>query len=246
MNDDTLWGGLESGSRNLLATRDYKVGTFAERLAGAGVEVADLIKADRRSTEVDSAWIPGVEIFSRNVYAQRHRGVFGELGRRDEGKLKEIGLWPKQWASARMFAQTAKGFHIHPPSIPGGVEPAEWFKRAFVEERENYALRRYDEEQWDVMFILQGVVEMLLRDVRAGMTKRTMRFFIDGDNHRGANNAAVVIPPGVAHAIRGESSEDILMVYGTSTSFQPEFEGRIGAEIENAELPESWQRFIAR
>jgi hypothetical protein len=29
-----------------------------------------------------------------------------------------------------------------------------------------------------------------------------MRIFIDGDDHRGPNNVAVVIPPGVAHAIR--------------------------------------------
>ena len=79
-------------------------------------------------------------------------------------------------------------------------------------------LRRYEQEQWDVMFFVQGVAEMILRDVRAGLRKRTMRFLIDGDNHRSANNVAVVIPPGVAHAIRAEGSEDVIMVYGTSTS----------------------------
>ena len=46
--------------------------------------------------------------------------------------------------------------------------------------------------------------------------------------------SAVVIPPGVAHAIRVEGSEDVIMVYGTSTSFRPEFEGRIASEIETA------------
>lgn len=245
MSEDKRWAGLESDAQERVATRNYSAGTLAERLGSEGVEARDLLGADRRSPEIDGAWIPGVEIFARTVHAQRHRGVFGELGRRDEGKLKEIGLWPKQWASARMFARTAKGFHVHPPSIPSGTEPAKWFKRLFVDEREQYALRHYDDEQWDVMFILQGVVEMLLRDVRAGMPKRTMRFFVDGDNHRGANNAGIVIPPGVAHAIRGENSEDIVMVYGTSTSFQPEFEGRIGADIEKAELPESWQQFMA-
>ena len=35
------------------------------------------------------------------------------------------------------------------------------------------------------------------------------------------------------------------MVYGTSTSFRPEFEGRIASEVETAELPESWQRFLS-
>ena len=143
-----------------------------------------------------------------------------------------------------MFAQTAKGFHIHPPSIPEGEEPEAWFRRLFIDEPENYALRRYAEEQWDVMFFVQGVAEMILRDVRAGMPTRTMRFFVDGDNRPGTNNVGIVVPPGVAHAIRGEGSEDVIMVYGTSTSFQPEFEGRIASEVETAQLPESWARFL--
>jgi hypothetical protein len=56
----------------------------------------------------------------------------------------------------------------------------------------------------------------------------------------------VIVPPGVAHAIRVEGSEDVIMVYGTSTIFHPEFEGRIASEIESAELPESWQKFLGR
>ncbi len=78
---------------------------------------------------------------------------------------------------------------------------------------------------------------MILRDVRAGLPSRTMRFFVDGDNHRSADNVGIVIPPGVAHAIRAEGSEDVIMVYGTSTTFRPEFEGRIASEIETAQLP---------
>ena len=192
------------------------------------------------------AWIPGVEIFARNIYPQRHRGLFGELARREEGVLAEIGLWPNQWSAARMFAHTAKGFHIHPPSIPEGTSATEWIQRLFIKEPENYSLRRYDEEQWDVMFFVQGMAEMILRDVRAGLPTRTMRFLIDGDNRRSADNVAVVIPPGVAHAIRTEGSEDLIMVYGTSTSFRPEFEGRIASDVETAPLPESWQRFLTR
>jgi dTDP-4-dehydrorhamnose 3,5-epimerase-like enzyme len=76
------------------------------------------------------------------------------------------------------------------------------------------------------------------------LPSRTMRFFIDGDNHRSGNNVGVVVPPGVAHAIRAEGSEDVIMVYGTTTSFTPEFEGRIASEIETSELPEPWQRFL--
>ena len=143
-----------------------------------------------------------------------------------------------------MFAHSAKGFHVHPPSIPPDTTPEKWQRRLFVTDAQNYSLRPYDREQWDVMFFLQGRIEMILRDVRAGLPGRIMRFSVDGDNLRGRNNVGVVIPPGVAHAVRVEGSEDVIMVYGTSTTFHPEFEGRIGSEVETAELPGSWQKFL--
>jgi dTDP-4-dehydrorhamnose 3,5-epimerase-like enzyme len=197
-----------------------------------------------RASEVKDPWIPGVEVFARKIHAQRHRGFFGEFVRRDDGILARIGLWPKQWSAARMFANTAKGFHVHPPSIPENADAADWLCRVFVDEPKNYTLRRYDDEQWDVMFFVQGRVEMILCDIRAGLPRRVMRFFVDGDNHRSKDNIGVVIPPGVAHAIRAEGAEDVIMVYGTSTIFHPEFEGRIASEIETAKLPESWQKFL--
>jgi dTDP-4-dehydrorhamnose 3,5-epimerase-like enzyme len=244
--DKKLWQGLSAEARSALGQRDYSAQTFAQQLAGAGIEAGKLASADRTDTGVREAWIPGVEVFPRTIYPQRHRGSFGEFVRRDEGVLARIGFWPAQWANARMFAQTAKGFHVHPPSIPDGTDPAEWIGRCFVQEPENYSLRRYEHEQWDVMFFVQGVAEMILHDARAGLPARTMRFFVDGDNHRGGNNVGVVVPPGVAHAIRGEGSEDVIMVYGTSTAFRPEFEGRIASDVETAGLPESWAGFLAK
>lgn len=226
--------------------RDYGLREFAQQLAEVGVEAGKLVDANRAAAEVHAAWIPGVEIFRRTIYPQRHRGSFGEFTRCDEGAVAQIGLWPKQWAAARMFAQTAKGFHVHPPSIPEGISPADWLQRLFVAEPDNYALRRYHEEQWDIMFFVQGVAEMILYDARAGMSPRTMRLIVDGDNHRSPNNVGIVIPPGVAHAIRVEGSEDLIMVYGTSTSFRPEFEGRIASDVETDVLPQSWQTFLHR
>lgn len=239
-----LWEGLTNEARAALVTRDYSSRQFAEQLAEVGVEAGRLVAANREDPGMHEAWIPGVEMFARNIYPQRHRGSFGEFVRRDEGVLAKIGFWPQQWAAARMFAQTAKGFHVHPPRIPDGISATDWFQRLFVEEPENFSLRRYDDEQWDVMFFVQGVAEMILRDARAGLPPRTMRFTVDGDNHRSSNNVGIVVPPGVAHAIRVEGSEDVIMVYGTSTSFRPEFEGRIASEVETAMLPESWQRFL--
>ena len=238
-----LWRGLNEPARKALVARDYKTGNFSQRVQ-SGVEAGELAAADRRKSDVKKIWIPGVEIFSRQVHTQVQRGSFGEFARRGEGVLGRIGLWPQQWSAARMFAHTAKGFHIHPPQIPNDTTPEKWMRRLFVAQPQNYSLRPYDREQWDVMFFVQGRAEMILSDVRAGLPSRVMRLFIDGDNHRGQNNVAVVIPPGVAHAIRAEGSEDVIMVYGTSTVFHPEFEGRIASEIESAPLPESWQRFL--
>jgi dTDP-4-dehydrorhamnose 3,5-epimerase-like enzyme len=239
------WLGVSKAARTAVLSRNYSDGSLAQRVAGSGVAVAELIAMDRTTSDNRGIWIPGVEIFARKVHHQRHRGLFGEFARKEEGVLAEIGLWPKQWASARMFGHTAKGFHIHPPSIPAETPAPDWHRRLFVDEPRNFGLRRYEQEQWDVMFFVEGRVEMILRDVREGMEPRTMRFYIDGDNHPGGNNAGVVIPPGIAHALRVEGSEDAIMVYGTSTSFHPEFEGRIASEIETADLPETWQRFLA-
>ncbi|HEY5035771.1 MAG TPA: hypothetical protein VII74_01420 [Chthoniobacterales bacterium] len=245
MKKENLWRGLSADAQSGLTMRDYTASTFAGQIAQTGVEVGKLAAAARTAPEISEAWIPGVEIFARTIYPQRYRGSFGEFVRRDEEPLSRIGLWPQQWAAARMFAQTAKGFHIHPPSVPENVAPNEWFQRLFVKETENFSLRPYASEQWDVMFFVQGRAEMILREARAGLPRRTMRFFIDGDNHRGPNNAGVVIPAGVAHAIRVEGSEDLIMVYGTSTTFQADFDGRIASEVETAQLPESWQKFLS-
>ena len=239
-----LWLGLNERTRKALSPRDYKSGSVAQRIAASGVDAAELT-AGRGKAELKKVWIPGVEIFSRTIHPQRHRGSFGELMRDSEGILGKIGLRPKQWSAARMFAYSAKGFHIHPPSIPVDTTAEKWLRRLFVMLPQNYSSRPYDREQWDVMFFLQGRAEIFLRDARAGLTDRSMRFFVDGDNHRGRNNVGVVIPPGVAHAIRAEGSEDVIMVYGTSTTFQPEFEGRIASEIETAELPASWRKFLS-
>src|SRR6266478_8696802 len=211
--EKNLWQGIDPGAQDALKARDYRTASFAQELSRRGVDASELVAADRGQRKIKEAWIPGVEIFSRKVHPQRHRGFFGEFVRRDEGILAQIGFWPKQWSAACMFAQTAKGFHVHPPSIPKGATAGDWLRRLFIDEPDNYSLRRYDEEQWDVMFFLQGRAETILCDVRTGLSKRIMRFFVDGDNHRSSNNIGIVIPPGVAHAIRAEGSEDAIMVY---------------------------------
>jgi dTDP-4-dehydrorhamnose 3,5-epimerase-like enzyme len=243
MNEDRndCWIGLKGDARDELGTRDYSAGDLGQRLAGVGVNASEAING---RAELTDEWIPGVEIFQRRVFQQKGRGYFAELTRLNEGVLDRLGLAPKQWASALMHRDSAKGFHIHPPSIPEAVHPEAWFKRLYVEDPENYTLRPYDHEQWDVMFFLTGICEMLLVDERKGMPRRVMRFTIPGDSRPGPDNAAVVIPPGVAHALRNIGNEDLIMVYGTSTSFNPAWEGRIASGVEAAPLPEEWVKYV--
>src|SRR3982751_2373568 len=106
-HDKKLWQGLTAKAQKALVPRDYAPQSFADRLVGLGIEAGKLVSADRTSGEGRKIWIPGVEIFPRQIHYQRHRGVFGEFVRCDEGILQRIGLWPRQWANARMFAQTA-------------------------------------------------------------------------------------------------------------------------------------------
>jgi dTDP-4-dehydrorhamnose 3,5-epimerase-like enzyme len=241
-NTNERWKGVRPAARARLETRDYSNDTVVRRLATSGLGVGGVMKARE---ELADAWIPGVEVFPRRVFQQKGRGYFSELTRLNEGVLDRIGLAPKQWASALMHRDSAKGFHIHPPHIPEGVEPAQWFRDLYVDSTGDFLRRPYDREQWDVMFFLTGLCEMILVDEREGLTRRVMRFTISGDSKPGDDNAAVVIPPGVGHALRSIGTEDLIMVYGTSTTFNPDWEGRIGSGIENSALPEDWSDYLA-
>src|SRR5260370_9366791 len=223
MKKKELCVGLDEAARKGLTGGDCKTAAFVQRIGEPGVEAGELAAIDRRKPQIRRAWIPGVEIFARTIHSQPHRGIFAELVRRDEGILAKIGLWPKQWSAAQMFAHSAKGFHVHPPSVPPETTAEKSHRRLFIAPSRNYALRRYDEEQWDVIFFVQGRAEVILRDLRAGLPSRIFRLFIDSDNHPSRNNVAIVVPPVVAHAIRTEDSEHVIMVYGTSTTFHTNF-----------------------
>lgn len=235
------WRGLRAEARERLETRDYSGGEVADRLGREGLGVGEAIA---KRDELGDVWIPGVELFSRKVFQQKGRGYFAELTRTSEGVLDRIGLAPRQWASALMHRDSAKGFHIHPPHIPAGRDPKEWFGELYGGGGEHYDLRPYEREQWDTMFILTGICDMILVDEREGMPRRVMRFTIMGDSRPGQDNAGVIIPPGVAHALRNIGSEDLLMVYGTSTTFNPAWEGRISSSVEASVLPEDWIGYL--
>ena len=238
------WIGLRASALGAMTHRNYETASLAERLRSSGATVAELLATDRQL--LSAAWIPGVELLPRRIHRQRHRGFFGEFMREGQGVPGDLGFWPKQWATARMFAGTCKGFHIHPPFIPEGADPSAWVQQLYLSPSSPPCERPYDREQWDAMFFIQGNVEMLLVDERAGMERRVMRFLIEGDDSGGSAHAGVLIPPGVAHAIKVEGSADAIMVYGTTTVFDPEAEGRISDSIERADLPPDWVKYLER
>lgn len=234
-----LWRGLRPSARECLAQRDYAAGG-----AVTALHASHFAALDRSQPDIASVFIPGVEIIPRPVFPQRFRGSFTELGRQDEGVCGRLGLWPKQWSATRIYAGTVKGFHIHPPHVPEGREAGDWFRELYGSPDADPRRRPYALEQWDLMQPVAGSCEMLLLDERDGLERRTMRFFVDAGG-AGLDSAGVVIPPGVAHAIRVESSADLLMVYGTTVTFSPELEGRLAASVEFADLPPEWTRFLA-
>jgi dTDP-4-dehydrorhamnose 3,5-epimerase-like enzyme len=240
--DRTTWAGLKAAAREQLEIRDYSSGDPAVRLCDGGIAASEAV--EHRDMLFES-WIPGVEIIARRVLQQKGRGYFSELARLDQGVLGRIGLAPKQWASALMHRDSAKGFHIHAPHVPPGTPPAEWFRRLYIDQADDFSLRPYGLEQWDVMFFLTGICEIVLVDEREGLPRRIMRLTIMGDDSPGKDNAAVVIPPGVAHALRSIGNRDLIMVYGTSTTFNPDWEGRIASGIENSPLPADWAAYLA-
>lgn len=228
-DSENLWRGLRTDARDRLIQRDYN-----QQVPGA----LDFVNGE---AEVP---IPGVEVFARAVHQQRHRGIFGELTKDGQGILEKVGFKPQQWSTARMWAGTAKGFHIHPPFVPDREDPERWFKKLYVDGLHDTSLRPHDREQWDIMFFIQGAIEMILIDERAGMPREKMQFFIDGDSASGPHKAGVVIPAGVAHALRAASSEDPIMIYGTSTVFVAENEGRIASRVESFPLPAEWEGYV--
>ena len=244
MNPSTpdCWSGLRPAARKRLETRDYTHGKLAARISDGGVAVSEAIR--HRDALADS-WIPGVEIIRRQVFQQKGRGYFAELARINEGTLARIGLAPQQWSSALMHRDSAKGFHIHPPHVPEGCAPTDWLRKLYIEHPEDFSARPYGLEQWDVMFFLTGICEILLVDERAGLARRIMRLTVQGDDMPGPDNAGVVIPPGVAHALHSIGHNDLVMVYGTSTPFNPAWEGRIASGIENAALPADWNDYLS-
>jgi dTDP-4-dehydrorhamnose 3,5-epimerase-like enzyme len=243
MNSPT-WSGLREEAKGFLEQRDYSKSPLSQRVARSGVAAFELAKLPPDADERRGIWIPGFEIFPVTTFIQRHRGTFSELARNGQGRLGEIGFWPKQWSTSLLHAGTAKGFHVHPPYIPEESEASDWFQSLYGQFASTSLHRPYDQEQWDVMYFLTGSVEVLLVDERAGLPRRILRFFVQGYDRPGPDNVAIVIPPGVAHAIRTATGHDVLMVYGTSTMFDPRNEGRLFSGIEQAALPEDWRRYL--
>src|SRR5438270_11263277 len=77
--DEKLWQGIDRAAQDALSVRNYRSASFAQELAQRGVDAGELVAADRNQREIKEVWIPGVEIFARKVYPQRHVGASRNL-----------------------------------------------------------------------------------------------------------------------------------------------------------------------
>ena len=68
MSKKNLWAGVSDVAQSALVSRNYKAGSFAQRLVQTGVEAGELAGLDRRKPEAKKIWIPGVEIFPRQIH----------------------------------------------------------------------------------------------------------------------------------------------------------------------------------
>ena len=134
-------------------------------------------KRSPNAREIGDAWIPGVEIFPRRDLSAaaprllrriRARRAKACSGRSASGRSNGP---PRASSPARPKAST-----FTRRTSPPAPTPEAWFRRLFIDEPANYALRPYDREQWDAMFFLQGNVEMILVDERAGLPRRRHAF----------------------------------------------------------------------
>ena len=109
---------------------------------------------------------------------------------------------PTQWSAARMFSGTAKGFSRASAEHSrkyrcSGIGCADWY----IDEPDNYSVRYAQRAMGRDVFI-QGRVEIIPDDIRAGLPRRVMRSLWMATIIAAITMSASYIPPGVAHAIR--------------------------------------------
>src|SRR5204862_5120321 len=79
-----LWQGINARAQDALSTRNYRIESFGQELSERGVEASQLTTAERKNPEIEKAWIPGVEIFSRKSI----RSVIADLSANLSGGTK--------------------------------------------------------------------------------------------------------------------------------------------------------------
>ena len=126
-----LWHGLHVGSaQGAGAPRDYQTRPGAIGFQWKERSRAGASAAAREHSEIGASWIPGVEIFTRTIHSQRHRGFSAS----SFGAKRELAR--NNWFVAQSMGGgtdvRAHGQRVSHPSAERakGVEPTEWFRRA--------------------------------------------------------------------------------------------------------------------
>lgn len=136
----------------------------------------------------------------------------------------------KRWCDDRgFFSEVIKDgeetFHevkqtSYTETLPGVIKAFHWHKK-----------------QWDVWFVIKGVAQVVLHDLREDSeTKGETQVIVCGAD----NPMLISIPPGVAHGYRVLGNERVGLLYHTSEAYNPKEPDEERIDFDDPSIGFNW------
>ena len=94
------------------------------------------------------------------------------------------------------------------------------------------------QKQWDVWFVVRGMAQVVLHDLRDDSSTKGETQVI----YAGADNPVVIsIPPGVAHGYRVLGNEKVALFYHTSEAYDPENPDEERIDFDDPTIGFDWE-----
>jgi dTDP-4-dehydrorhamnose 3,5-epimerase len=95
----------------------------------------------------------------------------------------------------------------------------------------------WHKKQWDVWFVVRGMAQVVLHDLRDDSSTRgeTQVIFAGADNP-----VLISIPPGVAHGYRVIGNEKVALFYHTSEAYNPESPDEERIDFDDPSIGFDW------
>lgn len=136
----------------------------------------------------------------------------------------------KRWCDDRgFFSEVIKDgeetFHevkqtSYTETLPGVIKAFHWHKK-----------------QWDVWFVIKGVAQVVLHDLREDSeTKGETQAIVCGED----NPMLISIPPGVAHGYRVLGPQRVGLLYHTSEAYNPKEPDEERIDFDDSSIGFDW------